>query len=71
VLAGLYDPVRFDKARSLLGRPDPLQALKWYRVAANQGDGEAQARLRSLESWVDAKARAGDAEAERLRLSWR
>jgi hypothetical protein len=71
VLAGIYDPVRFDKERSLLGRPDPLQALKWYRVAADQGDGEAQARLRSLESWVDAKARAGDAEAERLRLSWR
>ncbi|MDQ3774570.1 MAG: hypothetical protein M3461_09475 [Pseudomonadota bacterium] len=71
VLAGIYDPVRFDKDRSLLGRPDPLQALKWYRVAASQGDGEAQARLRSLESWVDARARAGDAEAERLRLSWR
>jgi hypothetical protein len=71
VLAGIYDPVRFDKERSLLGRPDPLQALKWYRVAADQGNGEAQARLRSLESWVDAKARAGDAEAERLRLSWR
>jgi hypothetical protein len=71
VLAGIYDPVRFDKDRSLLERPDPLQALKWYRVAAEQGDGEAQARLKSLESWVDAKARAGDAEAERLRLSWR
>jgi TPR repeat protein len=71
VLGGLYDPVRFDKDRSLLGRPDPLQALKWYRVAAEQGDGEAQARLKSLESWVDARARAGDAEAERLRLSWR
>jgi len=71
VLAGIYDPVRFDKDRSLLGRPDPLQALKWYRVAAEQGDGEAEARLKSLESWVDARARAGDAEAERLRLSWR
>ena len=71
VLAGIYDPVRFDKDRSLLGRPDPVQALKWYRVAAAQGDGEAQARLKSLESWVDARARAGDAEAERLRLSWR
>ena len=71
VLAEIYDPVRFDKDRSLLGRPDPLQALKWYRVAANQGDGEAQARLKTLESWVDARARAGDAEAERLRLSWR
>lgn len=71
VLAGLYDPVRFDKDRSLLGRPDPVQALKWYRVAADQGEGEAQARLRSLESWVDAKAGAGDAEALRLRLSWR
>ncbi len=71
VLAGIYDPVRFDKDRSLLGRPDPVQALKWYRVAADQGDGEAQARLRSLESWVEARARAGNAEAERLRLSWR
>ena len=71
VLAGIYDPVHFDKDRSLLGRPDPLQALKWYRVAAEQGDGEARARLKSLESWVDARARAGDAEAERLRLSWR
>ncbi|MGQ0593258.1 MAG: hypothetical protein ACT4QB_11605 [Gammaproteobacteria bacterium] len=71
VLAGIYDPMRFDRDRSLLGRPDPVQALKWYRVAADQGDGEAQARLKSLESWVDAKARAGDAEAERLRLSWR
>ncbi len=71
VLAGIYDPVHFDKDRSLLGRPDPVQALKWYRIAAAQGDGEAQARLRSLQSWVDAKARAGDAEALRLRLSWR
>jgi hypothetical protein len=71
VLAGIYDSVRFDKDWSLLGRADPVQALKWYRVAAAQSDGEAQARLRSLESWVDAKARAGDAEAERLRLSWR
>ncbi|MGH8569385.1 MAG: hypothetical protein ACREXU_15610 [Gammaproteobacteria bacterium] len=71
VLAGIYDPVHFDKELSLLGKPDPVQALKWYRIAAAQGDGEAQARLRSLESWVDAKARAGDAEALRLRLSWR
>ena len=71
VLAGIYDPMRFDKDRSLLGRPDPLQALKWYRVAAAQGDGEAEARLKSLEAWVDARARDGDAEAERLRLSWR
>ncbi len=71
VLAEIYDPVRFDRDRSLLGRPDPVQALKWYRVAAAEGDGEAQARLKSLESWVDAKARAGDAEALRLRLSWR
>jgi len=71
VLAGIYDPLHFDKDRSLLGKPDPVQALKWYRVAAEQGDGEARARLKSLESWVDARARAGDAEAERLRLSWR
>ncbi len=71
VLADLYDPLHFDKDRSLLGRPDPVQALKWYRIAADQGDTEAQARLASLVSWVDDKARAGDAEAERLRLSWR
>ncbi len=71
MLGGIYDPLHFDRERSLLGKPDPLQALKWYRVAAGQGDGEAEARLRALESWVDARARAGDAEAERLRLSWR
>ncbi len=71
VLAGIYDPLHFDKGRSLLGRPDPLQALKWYSVAAAEGEREAKTRLRSLQSWVDAKARAGDAEALRLRLSWR
>jgi hypothetical protein len=71
VLAGIYDPLHFDRDQSLLGRPDPLQALKWYSVAAAEGEREAKTRLRSLQSWVDAKARAGDAEALRLRLSWR
>jgi TPR repeat protein len=70
VLGGLYDPQLFDKDKSLLGKPDVAQALKWYRVAAGEGHGEAQARLKALESRVDAEARAEDAEAERLRLSW-
>jgi hypothetical protein len=70
-LAGLNDPLLFDKGQSLLGKPDVAQALKWYRMAAGAGHAEAQMRLQALESWVDAEARAGDPEAERLRLSWR
>jgi TPR repeat protein len=69
-LGRLYDPNNFSKEQSLLGKPDPLQARKWYRIAAKQGHNEARTRLLGLQDWVEARAQSGDTEAQRILLSW-
>lgn len=70
-LGTIYDPNHFSKEQSLLGRPDPVQARKWYRIAAKEGHNVARTRLLGLEDWVAARAESGDREAQRLLLSWR
>ncbi|MFH0341810.1 MAG: hypothetical protein ACHBNF_06690 [Chromatiales bacterium] len=71
VLAEMFDPNYFTKDTSLLGRPDPLQASKWYRNAANNGYVQAGERLKQLKQWVVKRASTGDPEARRLLLSLR
>lgn len=71
VLAEMFDPNYFTKDTSLLGRPDPVQASKWYRNAANNGYAQAGERLKQLKQWVVKRASTGDPEARRLLLGLR
>ncbi|CAN5789859.1 MAG: hypothetical protein USCGTAYLOR_00745 [Chromatiales bacterium USCg_Taylor] len=71
VLAEMFDPNYFTKDTSLLGRPDPVQASKWYRNAANNGYAQAGERLKQLKQWVVKRASTGDPEASRLLLGLR
>ena len=68
VLAEMFDPNYFTKDTSLIGRPDPVQASKWYRNAVNNGYAQAGERLKQLKQWVVKRASTGDAEARRLLL---
>ncbi|MGH8582887.1 MAG: hypothetical protein ACREWG_08875 [Gammaproteobacteria bacterium] len=70
-LAEIYDPLHFDKDKSLLGAPDPLQAAKWYRVAAEKGVKRATKRQQALRRWLEERASGGDLDAQRMLLGWR
>ncbi|MCU7922796.1 MAG: hypothetical protein KZQ88_08860 [Candidatus Thiodiazotropha sp. (ex Dulcina madagascariensis)] len=69
-LAGLHDPNHFVKGGSLLEKPDPYQAHKWYTMAAAQGVTKAQQRLKILRSTMEEQAKRGDLTAKRLILNW-
>ncbi len=69
-LAGLYDPLHFDASTSLMDKPDPFQAFKWYQQASQAGDSQADVRLEELRAWAQQASEAGDLEAEQLLLQW-
>jgi TPR repeat protein len=69
-LGELYDPLHFDVTSSLMEKPDPFQAFKWYKQAADAGDGQAGARLEELHEWAHQAAEDGDVDAEQLLLQW-
>lgn len=68
-LASSYDPLHHDAADSLLQRPDPFQAFRYYRQALEGGVAEADARLDALRAWAEREAPV-NTEAERLLLQW-
>lgn len=70
-LGALYDPTRFSAGQSILNKPDPFQAFKWYTQAREAGNATAGARLAELRSWAEQAAQAGDQEAQRLLLQWK
>jgi TPR repeat protein len=70
-LATMNDPNHHSSATSLLPKPDPFQAYKWYSVARDHGMAAASQRLEELHSWAMKAAEEGDAEAERLLLQWK
>lgn len=69
-LATMYDPNHYTKESSLMEKPDPFQAYKWYRDARDAGDQSAAARLTELHAWAEKAASANDPEADRLLLQW-
>lgn len=71
ILGTQVDPVHFDPGNGVLRQADPGQAYKWYRVAADNGNGEAESRLATLLEEVKKSAAAGDEQAGRLMLQWR
>jgi len=68
-LATSYDPLHHDPQTSLLEKPDPFQAFKYYMQALEGGVAEAQTRLDALRKWAEQQAPT-NAEAERLLLQW-
>lgn len=66
MLMGLtFDPVYF-RQRGIKGiRPEPEQAIAWYRRAIALGSAEAEQRQRVLVSWLNWRAETGDAAAAR------
>jgi TPR repeat protein len=69
-LAELYDPLHFDVSSSLMDKPDPFQAFKWYNQALKDGESDAAARLTALHEWAHQAAEDGDLDAEQLLLQW-
>ncbi len=69
-LAELYDPLHFDVTSSLMDKPDPFQAFKWYNQALKDGESNASVRLDALHEWAHQAAEKGDPDAEQLLLQW-
>jgi len=65
-LATLYDPVPRSMGVTVLDKPDPAQAYKWYLKARDAGVAAAQGRLDELRNWVESAAADGDDEAARV-----
>jgi TPR repeat protein len=68
-LATSYDPLHHSPQISLLQRPNPAQALKYYMQALDGGIAEAQARLDALHEWAELEAPT-NTEAEQLLVQW-
>lgn len=62
-MGATYDPLIIER-RGLRGiHPDPAAALQWYRLAAQQGSREADARGLALIERLRTRAAAGDSDA--------
>jgi TPR repeat protein len=70
-LATMNDPAYFTGNNDLLDKADPVQAHKWYSIAAAAQVAEAETRLTNLRSSIEAAATAGDQSAQRLLLNWK
>ncbi len=70
LLGTMMDPNYHSPDRSLMEKPDPLQALKWYRTAAEKNHAAAKTRLLELRRWAERAANDGDATAQHLLLGW-
>lgn len=66
----LADPNLFQVQDSLLDAADGIQAYKWYQEAAALGHLAAGERIKQLQEWAIAAARAGDAGARQLLLNF-
>ncbi len=62
----MYDPVLFSEDRSGFSEPNPRRAVALYRAAERAGHEPAGDSLEALRRWLESRAGAGDAEAQRL-----
>ena len=69
-LATFYDPNHFSPESSLMDKPDPYQAYKWYKQSLELGHDGADTRLTELHAWAEKAAEAGNKDAEQLLLVW-
>jgi TPR repeat protein len=70
-LASMHDPAYFKTGNDLLDAADPVQAYKWYTIAAEHQVEEARTRLSALRDSIEAAAAEGDLSAQRLLLNWK
>lgn len=69
-LGTMNDPNHFSAETSLMQKPDPFQAYKWYVQARDAGNGAADERLTALHDWAEQQAGTGNADAEQLLVQW-
>lgn len=68
VLGTMADPIYYTSISSALDAPDPAQAIKWYKMAINAGNGKARQNLANLTQRIKKQAENGSSEAQRLML---
>ena len=71
ILGKQSDPALFTAGTSIQERPDIVQAHKWYNIAAEKGNTEAEILLDGLKLTVSDQATSGDPVAEGLLLQWK
>lgn len=69
-LGSMSDPNHFAPKSSLMKKPDPFQAYKWYKQAKDGGVTAAAQRLADLRKWTEQRAQSGDEQARQLLLQW-
>jgi TPR repeat protein len=70
-LGTMNDPNHFSPESSLMKKPDPFQAYKWYKQASDGGVAAAADRLAALHDWTKKQADDGDVQAQQLLLQWK
>lgn len=69
-LGQFNDPATFQDKLNIVESPNPMQAFKWYRKAANAGHPDANRALNRLRTDIEKQASAGDRMAQRRLLQW-
>jgi len=71
MMGEMADPLLFKAENSLLDQADPIQAYKWYRIAIERNNAEAQLKMDALKKWAEAAADTGNPTAQQLLLNFK
>jgi len=66
----MSDPLTFNEQNSLLDQADSIQAYKWYRIAIERENSEAQKKMNLLHEWAKSQADRGNVSAQQLLLNF-
>ncbi len=70
MMGEMADPILFNADNSLLDQADPIQAYKWYRIAIDRNNVEAQQKMDVLKQWAETEANSGNKTAQQLLLNF-
>ncbi len=70
MMGEMADPLLFNSRNSLLDQADPIQAYKWYRIAIERDNTEAQFKMNALQKWAEKEADTGNKTAQQLLLNF-
>lgn len=70
MMGEMADPLLFNEEKSLLDQADPIQAYKWYKIAIERNNVEAQEKMNALQQWAEDEANTGNKIAQQLLLSF-
>lgn len=71
MMGEMADPNLFDEKNSLLDQADAIQAYKWYQIAINRGNVEAQKKMDNLLQWAESDANSANQTAQQLLLNFK